>query len=59
MRWLRELSGATLAISAFVVMAYAVLLLGRHDWLEAALVGLLGLTGLGAATELLRPSVGE
>jgi len=59
MRWLRELSGAMLAVMAFSVMAYATLLLGRHDWLEAAWLGFVGLTSLGAATELLRPSVGE
>ncbi|NOY93563.1 MAG: hypothetical protein GXP55_20455, partial [Deltaproteobacteria bacterium] len=59
MRWLREFSGASLAVLAFGLMAHAVLSLGQHAWLEAALICLLGWTALGAATELLRPSVGE
>ena len=48
-----------MALLAFSCLAYAVALLGRHAWLEASLLASLGMTSLGAATELLRPSVGE
>lgn len=59
LRALREMSGASLALASFGVMAWSVTELGRHAWLEGALSSLFALLALGAATELLRESVGE
>jgi len=58
-RAFREMLGTGLAVLSFAAMAWAVVDVGRHAWLESALTSLLGLLALGAATELLRGSVGE
>jgi hypothetical protein len=59
MVWLREGAGALLVLAALAACFYGVLQLRAHDYVSAIVIVVVGLSLLGAGTELLRPSVGE
>ncbi|MEM9068791.1 MAG: hypothetical protein AAGE52_09800 [Myxococcota bacterium] len=56
---LREGSGALLLLSALATLFYGVVKLRAHDYVATIVLVVVGLALLGAAVELLRPSVGE
>ena len=60
MRWVvRDVAGGVLVIGALWTLFEALMRLRDHDYLAAFAASLLGLAVLGAAVELLRPTVGE
>ncbi len=58
-RLLRELAGFVLLASALGVLFRGVLTFGRHDYVAALALVVVGLALLGAGVELLRPGLGE
>ncbi len=59
LRFVRELAGLGLLVSSLGVLFRGVLVLGRHDYVAALVLVVVGLSLLGAAMELLRPGLGE
>ena len=58
-RVLRDGSGALLVVVAMTTLGAGIVGLHEHDYVTAVVLILTGLSLLGAAVELLRPSVGE
>ncbi|MBC7171591.1 MAG: hypothetical protein H5U40_04155 [Polyangiaceae bacterium] len=55
----RDGSGIVLLVSSLGVLFRGVVTLGRHDYVAALTLVVVGLALLGAAMELLRPGIGE
>jgi hypothetical protein len=58
-RFVRESAGFGLLLASLGLLFRGVLILGRHDYVAALVLTVVGLSLLGAAMELLRPSLGE
>jgi hypothetical protein len=58
-RFVRESAGFGLLLVSLGALFRGVLILGRHDYVAAIVLVVVGLALLGASMELLRPSLGE